>query len=115
MHSIAPDVYIHFLQASISFGEDQLRQPEFKLAIDFSDVPTKSQLVNMCRDISKFLNNVGASLIIDEQYMANEPQCGGLLNVATELKKLSDMIDNPNNNSGLVQAQPAPPHMMPRR
>ena len=90
---------------------------ELKLSeIHFTDTPTKTQLSNMCRDLCRFLNNVGAALIVDEVHMANEPQCGELLNMATKLKALADFIDNPSgqSNSGLAVPMSGP-QPMPRR
>lgn len=76
----------------------------------FQEAPTRSQLSNLCRDISRFMNLVGASLIVDEIHMPNEPQCGELFNTATKLKALADFIDNPQqaNAAGLAVPQPGP-------
>jgi hypothetical protein len=89
-----------------------LHLPEQK----FSEAPTRTQQSNLYRDISKFLNMVAASVIVDEQYMVNDPQCGEIFNVATKLKAVADFIDNPQqaHAAGLATPQPGPIPMMRR-
>lgn len=75
---------------------------------NFSEVPTRTQTSNLLRDMSKFLNNIAASLVIDEQYMASDPQCGEIFNAATKLKAVADFIDNPQSNAGIARPQMVP-------
>ena len=82
--------------------------------IKLSESPTSTQLSDLCRNISKFLNRVAATMILEGKHMANEPQCGGLLNSATQLKQVADIVDNAPNSAGLALPQ-AGPMAVPRR
>jgi len=86
-----------------------MKTPDFKFPEQsFNDVPTKTQLVNLCRDLNKFLQVIAASLVINGDYAVNDPPCGGLFNAATQLKACADMFEAGPNSAGLAVPQPGP-------
>lgn len=83
--------------------------PDLHLAeIKFSAAPTKSQLSNMLRDISKFLGHIGAALILDGSYTIADPPMGAMLNGSIQLKASADQFDAGPNVAGLATPMPAP-------
>jgi hypothetical protein len=83
--------------------------PDLHLAeIKFNAAPTKTQLTNLLRDISKFLGNVGGALILDGSYTVADPPLGQTLNSAIQLKAAADAFENGPNASGLAVPQPGP-------
>ena len=77
-------------------------------AIDFNQSPTKSQLVNLLRDIHGFLGRVGGSLILDGAYSVADPPLGAMLNATIQLKAAADQFEAGPNASGLALPQQAP-------
>jgi hypothetical protein len=94
-----------------------MQVPDLKLAeISFSAAPTRSQLVNMLRDIHKFLGNVGAALIMDGSYTIADQPLGAMLNASIQLKAASDQFDAGPSAQGLSEPRMAPgvPRVAPR-
>jgi hypothetical protein len=77
-------------------------------AISFSAAPTKSQLVNMLRDITTFLGRVGGALILDGSYTIAEPPMGAMFNGSIQLKAAADGFEAGPNASGLAVPQGGP-------
>lgn len=92
-----------------------MQLPDLKLdAISFSQAPTRSQIVNCLRDISKFLGQMGGSLILDGSYTVADQQMGAMLNASIQLKASADQFDQSPNSAGLSTPQIAPQVMRPR-
>ena len=86
-----------------------MQVPDIHLdAISFSSAPTQSQLINTLRDISKFLNRLGASVILEGMYTAGDPAIGETLNVGTKLRQCADLLENGPSASGLAVPQAMP-------
>lgn len=77
--------------------------------MDFSDVPTQSQVVNALRDIHRFLSRLGGVLLAAERHTTAEQSVGVLLNGSIQLKAAADLLEQAPNQAGLVHAMPAPP------
>lgn len=77
-------------------------------SISFSEAPTKSQIVNMLRDIHKFLGRVGGALILDESYSIADPPLGAMLNASIQLKASADQFEQGPNAAGLAVPQGGP-------
>lgn len=89
--------------------------PDLKLdAISFNAPPTKTQLVNMLRDISKFVNACAASVVLDGSYKPADPPCGSMFNGAHMLNQCADGFEAGPNATGLAVPQPGP-MAVPRR
>jgi hypothetical protein len=89
--------------------------PDLKLdAISFNQPPTKSQLTNMLRDLSKFVSHCAAAIVIDGSYQVSDQPCGGMFNAATMLKGCADQFEAGPNAQGLAIPQPGP-MPVPRR
>ena len=86
-----------------------MQTPDLKLdAITFNAPPTKSQLVNTLREISKFVSNCAASVVLDGSYSVSDQPCGGMFNASTMLKQCADGFENGPNATGLAVPQPGP-------
>jgi len=87
--------------------------PDLKLdEIKFNSAPTKTQMVNLLRDISKFVGDCGAAMILDHSYTIADQPLGMALNAAIQFKAAADAFEGGPNASGLAVPQPVP---MPRR
>ncbi len=80
--------------------------------ISFNSAPTKTQLTNSLRSISRFLSHVGAALILDESYTVADQSLGQMFNAAITLKACADQFDAGPSASGLAVPQPAGPHVV---
>lgn len=78
-------------------------------AISFKEAPTKTQLVNVLRDIHRFLSRLGGVIIADEQFTIADPAVGAMLNGTIQLRAAADQFEAGPNQAGLVHAMPAPP------
>ena len=77
-------------------------------AISFSAPPTKTQIVNILRDVSQFLTRMGAAVVLDGSYSVSDPPLGETLNAATKLKQCAQAFEDGPNVSGLALPQPVP-------
>ena len=77
-------------------------------AATFTEPPTKSQLVNVLRNVSQFLSRMGAAVILDGSYAVSDPPLGETLNAATKLKQCAQAFEDGPNASGLALPQPVP-------
>lgn len=89
--------------------------PDLHLAeVNFTAPPTKSQIVNTLRDITKFLQSVGGSVLHDGSYTIGGEEIGQLLNATLQLRVAADKFEGPSG-SGLavpqLQGQPGPRRM----
>lgn len=83
--------------------------PDLHLAeIKFNSAPTKSQIENTLLDISKFLGNCGAAMILDGSYTIADQCLGVMLNTGITLKQTADLFQQGPNASGLAVPQPGP-------
>jgi hypothetical protein len=76
--------------------------------ISFSAPPTKTQIVNVLRDIYKFVNRMGGAIILDESYSISDPPVGSMLNGAIQLRAAADAFEAGPNVAGLAVPQQAP-------
>lgn len=81
-------------------------------SISFTSAPTKTQLTNALRAVSRFLSHVGAALILDESYTVADQPLGQMLNAAITLKACADQFDGGPNASGLAVPQPGGPQVV---
>jgi hypothetical protein len=83
-------------------------------AIDFSEAPTKTQLVNTLRGIHEFLGRVGGALILDGSYSIADQPLGAMLNASIQLKASADQFEAGPNAAGLA-VPAAGPQVVGRR
>ena len=77
-------------------------------AISFNQAPTKSQLVNMLRDLHNFIGRVGGSLLMDGSYTIGDQAVGVMLNASVGLKQAADLFEQGPNAAGLAVPQGGP-------
>ncbi len=71
-------------------------------AVSFTEAPTKTQLVNLLRDIHKLIGRVGGSLLMDESYTIGDQAVGVMLNASVALKQAADLFEQGPNAAGLA-------------
>lgn len=76
-------------------------------AVSFKDTPTKTQVVNMLRDIQKFLTRIGGVLIVDGSYSIGDEPVAILLNATIQLRAAADKFEAGPNQSGLAVPNPS--------
>jgi hypothetical protein len=72
----------------------------------FKDTPTTTQMVNLLRDLHKFLSRCGGMLIASNSYAIGDNPIGAMLNGAIQLKAAADMFEQGPNAAGLAVPQP---------
>lgn len=81
-------------------------------AVDFSDrTPTKTQLENLCGDLSNFINKLAGSVLATGEFAITDQSIATLLNAAGALKAAKEQFGA--NASGLAIPRAQPP--MPTR
>ena len=80
--------------------------------ISFSQPPTRTQIVNMLRDIHRFLSRVGGCVIQSEEFTVADQAVGAMLNATIQIKAASDVFEAGPSQQGLVHAMPAPSAQM---
>ncbi len=77
-------------------------------AVTLTEPPTKTQIINILRDVSQFLTRMGAAVVLDGSYSVSDPPLGETLNAATKLKQCAQAFEDGPNASGLALPQPVP-------
>ena len=81
-------------------------------SIEFTQAPTKSQLVNALNDISTFISHMGGALILDDTYSVADQPLGEMLNASIMLKKAAAQFEAGPSASGLAVPQPGGPQVV---
>lgn len=75
-------------------------------AIELTDTPTTTQMVNALRDIARFLSKCGGAMLAAEQNNIAEQSIGSMFNGTIQLRAAADFFEKGPNSAGLAVPQP---------